>query len=97
MGLGGIEQIAQALFATGFQQLTAVQQDQVIQSLADGNPPGEVWQSVSPVRFFEELLTELTENYYAHPWAQDEIGYVGYADLPSWANIGLNQKDAWEE
>ena len=44
-------------------------------------------------RFFEELLAELTENYYAHPLAQEEIGYVGMADLPKWVNIGLNEKD----
>jgi gluconate 2-dehydrogenase gamma chain len=43
------------------------------------------------------MLAELTENYYSHPWAQDEIGYVGYADLPSWVNIGLNEKDAREQ
>ena len=96
MGLGGIEQIAQMLFKADFEQLSGSQQDEVIQALASGNPPGEVWQTMSADRFFEEMLAELTVLYYAHPWAQDEIGYTGYADLPAWTKIGLNEKEPRE-
>ncbi|RZK17852.1 MAG: gluconate 2-dehydrogenase subunit 3 family protein [Hymenobacter sp.] len=96
LGLGGIEQIAQLLFKADFEQLTSVQQDEVIQTLATGNPPGEVWQTLQADRFFEEMLAELTATYYAHPWAQDEIGYTGYADLPAWTKIGLNEKEPRE-
>ena len=97
LGLGGIEQIASSLFNQPFEQLTTEQQDAVIQSLASGTPPGEVWQTLPAPRFFEEMLAELTEIYYAHPWAQDEIGYTGYADLPAWAKIGLNEKEPREQ
>jgi gluconate 2-dehydrogenase gamma chain len=97
LGLGGIEQIAQALFQAHFEQLAPAQQDGVIEALASGNPPGEIWQTLNATRFFEEMLAEITENYYAHPWAQEEIGYVGYADLPGWTKIGLNEKDAREQ
>ena len=97
LGLGGIEQIAQSLFQQNFELLSAEQQDEVLKSLAGGNPPGAVWQEMPASRFFEEILAELTENYYAHPWAQDEIGYTGYADLPRWERIGLNEKDAREQ
>ena len=96
LGLGGIQQIAQALFQTDFEALPADKQDAVLQALATGNPPGENWRSLPAGRFFEELLAELTETYYAHPWAQEEINYVGYADLPAWTKIGLNEKEARE-
>ena len=96
LGLGGIEQIAQALFQTDFEQLAHAQQDAVIESLASGTPPGDTWQNLNATRFFEEMLAELTETYYAHPWAQDEIGYTGYADLPAWTKIGLNEKEPRE-
>jgi hypothetical protein len=76
--------------------LAPAQQDAVIESLASGTPPGEIWQSLNATRFFEEMLAELTAVYYAHPWAQDEIGYTGYADLPGWTKIGLNEKEARE-
>ena len=97
LGLGGIEQIAQSLFKGDFGQLAPAQQDEVIKALASGNPPGETWQTLRADRFFEEMLAELTENYYAHPWAQDEIGYTGYADLPAWTKIGLNEKEPREQ
>ena len=42
------------------------------------------------------MLAELTETYYAHPLAQEEIGYVGMADLPAWTKIGLNEREERE-
>ncbi|UOQ98603.1 gluconate 2-dehydrogenase subunit 3 family protein [Hymenobacter sp. 5317J-9] len=93
LGLGGIQEIAQALFQADFLALPAEQQDAVLQALADGRPPGATWQTLHAGRFFEELLAELTEYYYAHPLAQEEIGYVGMADLPAWTRIGLYQKE----
>ena len=93
LGLGGINEIAQALFQVDFVALEFAQQDQVIQAVADGRPPGPIWQTLDASLFFEEMLAELTENYYAHPLAQQEIGYAGFADLPAWTKIGLNEKE----
>jgi hypothetical protein len=93
LGLGGIQEIAQALFQSNFQDLDASRQDAVLQALASTTPPGTTWETLDAGRFFEELLAELTEAYYSHPLAQEEIGYVGMADLPAWSKIGLNQKE----
>ncbi|OGX83286.1 hypothetical protein BEN47_17605 [Hymenobacter lapidarius] len=96
LGLGGIDEIAQELFQADFMALSAEQQDAALQALANGNPPGTIWQTLNAGRFFEELLAELTETYYAHPLAQEEIGYVGMADLPAWTKIGLNEREERE-
>lgn len=96
MGLGGIQEIAQSQFQADFTALSAEQQDAVVQALASGTPPGATWKILDSSRFFEELLAELTETYYAHPLAQEEIGYVGMADLPSWTKIGLNEREERE-
>jgi gluconate 2-dehydrogenase gamma chain len=93
VGLGGIQEIAQNRFQADFVGLNPEQQDAVLQALASGTPPGTTWTTLDAGRFFEEMLAELTETYYAHPLAQEEIGYVGMADLPSWIKIGLNEKD----
>lgn len=90
-GLAGVEQSAQILFQHPFRQLSGDQQNTVIGLIQTGNPPGNTWQTLPADRFFEELLAEAAENYYSHPLAQEEIGYVGMADLPSWQHIGLNQ------
>ena len=93
LGLGGIQEIAQSQFQADFTTLNTEQQDAVLQALASGTPPGTIWATLDAGRFFEEMLAELTETYYAHPLAQEEIGYVGLADLPSWTKIGLNEKE----
>ena len=93
LGLGGIQEIAQSQFQADFTTLNTEQQDAVLQALASGIPPGTIWETLDAGRFFEEMLAELTETYYAHPLAQEEIGYVGLADLPSWTKIGLNEKE----
>ncbi|AWM34307.1 gluconate 2-dehydrogenase subunit 3 family protein [Hymenobacter nivis] len=93
LGLGGIQETAQALFLNDFPTLDTQQRHHVMQAVAGGTPPGTTWQTLDAARFFEEMLAELTETYYAHPLAQEEIGYVGMADLPAWTKIGLNEKD----
>ncbi|MBT9392038.1 gluconate 2-dehydrogenase subunit 3 family protein [Hymenobacter sp. NST-14] len=96
LGLGGINQAAQAAFRQDFVELTTEQQDVIIGQLAAGEAPGENWQQVPQDKFFEEMLAELAESYYAHPLAQEEIGYVGMADVPGWTHIGLNELEPRE-
>ncbi|UOR04572.1 gluconate 2-dehydrogenase subunit 3 family protein [Hymenobacter aerilatus] len=96
MGLGGIRDSAETMFGQPFLSLNDEQKDQVLAAVQQGTAPGHVWQELPAVRFFEELLAELTENYYAHPLAQEEIGYVGMADVPGWHHIQLNQLDPRE-
>ncbi|OON68181.1 gluconate 2-dehydrogenase subunit 3 family protein [Hymenobacter sp. CRA2] len=93
LGLGGIQQVAQAQFQRDFLRLTEEEQDAVLTAVQSGNPPGDVWLKVDAGRFFEELLAEATILYYCHPLAQEEIGYVGSADLPAWTRIGLNERE----
>ena len=96
LGLGGIDQSARALFGQDFRELDPTQQGRVLQEVQESTAPGEAWRTVPAHRFFEELLTELTELYYAHPLAQEEIGYVGMADVPGWTRIGLNEREERE-
>ncbi|MCB2378458.1 gluconate 2-dehydrogenase subunit 3 family protein [Hymenobacter sp. BT635] len=96
LGLGGIRESARVMFGAPFEQLTGLQQDAVLQAVQNETAPGPLWDTLSANRFFEELLAEMTENYYAHPLAQEEIGYVGMADVPGWTHIGLNEKEPRE-
>ncbi|MBG8555175.1 gluconate 2-dehydrogenase subunit 3 family protein [Hymenobacter guriensis] len=93
LGLGGINQAAQAQFQQLFIDLSEAEQDAVLKQVAAGTALGDNWNTVPQNRFFEDLLAELTENYYAHPLVQEEIGYVGMADVPGWQRIGLNERE----
>ncbi|QIP17624.1 gluconate 2-dehydrogenase subunit 3 family protein [Spirosoma aureum] len=91
LGLKGINESALAMFQQPFLTLLGDQQDQILRAVQVMEAPGEVWQNLPADRFFEELLAEAVENYYSHPVAQEEIGYVGMADTPGWKRLDLNQ------
>ena len=95
-GLAGFDDTARALAGTGFLDLSAEDRDRVILAVQAGDPPGAAWATLPPRRFFEDLLAAATEAFYAHPLAQEEIGYVGYADARGWQAIGLGEREARE-
>lgn len=91
LGLKGMDESAQLLFGNPFRHIPDEQQDEVIRAVQRAEAPGNVWQTLPADHFFEELLAEIVEIYYSHPQAQEAIGYVGMADVPTWQRIGLNQ------
>ncbi len=91
LGLEGVDESAQMLFKQGFQVISGEEQDRVLKAIQERQVSAEIWQKLPADRFFEELLAEAVENYYSHPLAQEEIGYVGMADTPGWQLIELNQ------
>ena len=92
-GLAGVDDTAEALFGRPFVELSGAHQETVIQQIADGQPPGSAWADLSAGYWFEELLVETTEIYFAHPLAQQAMGYLGMADAQGWEAIGLNEKE----
>lgn len=93
LGLQGLDETAQVLFNQPFGKLTGAQQDEIIGRLRQTVVPGAIWQQLPADRFFEEVLVEAASLYYSHPIAQESIGYVGMADVPTWQHIGLNQRE----
>lgn len=94
--LRAMAETARQEYRRDWEQLTDAQRDDLLESVQRGEVPPDLWATVPPARFFEELLAELTEIYYAHPRAQEEIGYVGMADAPGWTRLGLDQRDERE-
>lgn len=95
-GLEGVEQTARALFLDSFIALAPADQEAVLRAVERGDPPGEAWRELSAYYWFEELLVEAAQIFYAHPFGQEEIGFVGMADAAGWTRIGLNELDAHE-
>ncbi len=91
LGLQGINESAMILHQQLFLNLSGDQQDEVLKAVQEMEAPGKTWDQLPADRFFEELLAEAVEQYYSHPLAQEEIGYVGMADTQTWKRIGLNQ------
>ena len=93
-GLAGIDETARALFGSNLSDLPEGKQDDVLRSLADGEPPGAVWADLHAGYWFEELLVEVSEIFFAHPLAQEAMGYLGMADAQGWRAVGLDQEEA---
>ncbi len=95
-GLFGIDETAKIEFDAEFQFLSDPRQDEILTSIQNDTAAGETWKTLSAKLFFEELLAKTVEVYYAHPFAQERIGYVGMADADGWTQIKLNELEARE-
>jgi hypothetical protein len=98
LGLQAIEAIAQHLFAQAFVDLGPLEQDQVLVSIHDGNPPaaGEIWRKMPVKRFWSLLMQDVVEAYYAHPYAWDEIGFGGPAYPRGYMRLERGEPEPWE-
>lgn len=94
--LNGLDAMAIQRGGSDFLGLDESVQDEILAMVQRGNVTGEPWKQLPVEKCFEEVLAEAAETYYAHPLAQEEIGYVGMADLPAWRRIGLDEGDERE-
>ena len=90
LGLRGINELARTRHGSSFAELAPLEMDALLGAVQRGEVSRGVWETLPAARFFEELLTELTELHYSHPLAQLEIGYVGFADAHGWQQVGLS-------
>ncbi len=95
-GLFGIDETAKIEFDAEFQTLNDARKDEILTVIQNETAGGETWKTLSAKLFFEELLAKTVEVYYAHPFAQERIGYVGMADAPGWTLIKLNELEPRE-
>jgi hypothetical protein len=96
-GLDGLDQTAGALFGADFVTLDGACQDQVLQAIRHGDPPGEVWQRMPARRWWIYVaLRQITGVYYAHPFAWDEIGFGGPAYPRGYLALNHGAPEPWE-
>jgi hypothetical protein len=96
MGLQGFEQTAHHLFGAAFIDLPRPKQDEVLRRVAEGTPPGEIWETLPAGLFFQLFMSDVITNYYAHPAAWAEIGFNGPASPRGHIRLRLNMRDPWE-
>lgn len=96
LAMTALDADAHEMAATSFVGLAPSQQDALLRRVQQGEIRSAEWDGVPPDTFFTELLADVTECYYSHPLAQEEIGYVGMADARGWIAIGLNELEPRE-
>ncbi len=96
-GLDGLDQAAQTLTGSHFADLEGDQQDQVLRTVRDGNPPGNAWQRMPARKWWTYVaVRQITGVYYSHPYAWDEIGFGGPAYPRGYFALNHGEREPWE-
>jgi len=98
LGLKGIAEVARHMFRKSFCDLDPLEQEAVLKTLHDGNPPAgqEVWKQMPVHRFWLLLVQDVVGVYYAHPYAWDEIGFGGPAYPRGYMRLEGGEPEPWE-
>lgn len=98
MGLRAVGDIARHLYGRDFLELTPLEQEFVLKTVHDGNPPAghDVWQRMPVHRFWLLLVQDVVGIYYAHPYAWNEIGFGGPAYPRGYMRLENGDPEPWE-
>lgn len=92
------EQMAHETYGRPFAELRTLEQELLIKSIHDGKPAGakELWKRMNVDRFWQMLVTDCVTEYYAHPWAWDEVGFGGPAYPRGYMRLEEGEPEPWE-
>ena len=98
LGIHAINAEAQARYADDLLALDHLGQEIVLRAIHDGRPIAakDIWAHMSVHRFWQLLMSDAIEGYYAHPWAWDEIGYGGPAYPRAYTRLERGEPEPWE-
>ncbi|MFP5236969.1 MAG: gluconate 2-dehydrogenase subunit 3 family protein [Acidobacteriota bacterium] len=98
VGIEAINQEAQEQFGGEFLSLSWARQDVVLRAIHDGEPRAAkyIWEKMSVHRFWQLIIQDAIDAYYAHPWAWDEIGYGGPAYPRAYTRLERGEPEPWE-
>ena len=95
--LAALDEVAQREKGRVFADLTALDQDGVLQRMSDGSLQSPALEGMPPKTFWaSHVLHDVVGAYYAHPTAWSEIGWGGPASPRGYVRLDLNRRDAWE-
>jgi hypothetical protein len=98
LGIEAINAESQARFNGDFIYLGHWQQEKVLKAIHDRRPKagGAIWKRMSIHRFWQMIMSDAIEAYYAHPWAWDEIGFGGPAYPRAYTRLERGEPEPWE-
>jgi hypothetical protein len=98
MGREAINKEAEDRYGAGFLALPYQQQEMVLKAIHDGKPEAAaaIWQTMSVHRFWQLIMGDAIDAYYAHPWAWDEIGFGGPAYPRAYTRLERGEPEPWE-
>lgn len=98
IGIEAIDLEAEHRYRGRFVVLPYAQRDQVLKAIHDGKPQAapQIWKRMSVHRFWQMIMGDAIDAYYAHPWAWDEIGFGGPAYPRAYTRLERGEPEPWE-
>ena len=95
--LAALDAAAQEEHSNRFHELSGSEQDALLKRMQDGELTGPLWRGMPSKMFFaKRVLHDITNAYYAHPTAWNEMGFGGPAAPRGYVRLDANQHDPWE-
>jgi hypothetical protein len=97
----GLDQEAERRGAERFALLSMAGQLEVMHDFDGGNLHGGVWDTLNVSRAWSVVTRHLLQQFYAHPWAWNEIGFGGPAYPRGYSRFGSPhlqsaEREEWE-
>ena len=98
LGHEAINKEAEHRYGACFLALPYREQDTVLKAIHDGKPEAaaNIWQAMPVHRFWQLIMGDAIDAYYAHPWAWDEIGFGGPAYPRAYTRLERGEPEPWE-
>lgn len=98
LGREALNEESRQRYGSDFLSLPHREQDLVLKAIHDGKPRAgqEIWNRMSVHRFWQLMMGDAIDAYYAHPWAWDEIGFGGPAYPRAYTRLERGEPEPWE-
>ncbi|MBF8643739.1 gluconate 2-dehydrogenase subunit 3 family protein [Pseudomonas luteola] len=96
-GLTALDTEAKARYNHSFAQLAEHEQDGLLAAMQTDDLNHPAWGGMPAAAFFSHrLVHDITNAYYGHPTAWNDIGFGGPASPRGYVRLSENTRDPWE-
>jgi hypothetical protein len=95
-GIAAVDAESRARHDANFAEIDGNLKDATLRAIQHGDVRSDAWQDLPAKKFFEIMLRQMANIYYAHPAAWNEIGFGGPASPRGYVRLGFDRRDPWE-
>lgn len=92
----GLEEEADRRYGEGFAALREDRRVAICEEFAAGRLKQGIWRDLPCARAWSVVMRAVLSQFYAHPWAWNEIGYGGPAYPRGYMRLGAGQHEPYE-
>jgi hypothetical protein len=86
--LAGLDHTARAAYGCRFADCSTERRENVVREFAEGRLVGGPWETLNVTRAWSVVMRAVLAQFYAHPWAWNEIGFGGPAYPRGFLRLG---------